>query len=109
MEKEFVQVMTTLANKEDAERLALHLLDQRLAGCVQVSGPIASFYQWQGKLEKAQEYQLQIKSRLDLYATLAEAIIQNHPYENPEILVLPIVAGSAEYLSWLDKELRISP
>ncbi len=109
MEKEYVQVVTTLASKEDADRLAQLLVEQRLAGCVQVSGPVTSFYHWQGKLEKDQEYQLQIKSRRDLYQMLATVITKNHPYETPEILALPIVAGSADYLSWLDKELRVSP
>lgn len=109
MKKKFVQVVTTLASKEDADRLAHHLVEQRLAGCVQVGGPLTSFYQWQGKMEKDQEYQLQIKSRLDLYEILAEEIIKHHPYETPEILVLPIIAGSVDYLDWLDKELRKAP
>jgi periplasmic divalent cation tolerance protein len=109
MKKEYVQVVTTLASKEDAGRLAHHLVEQRLAACVQVSGPLDSYYQWQGKLEHAQEYQLQIKSRLDLYALLAAEIKKKHPYGTPEILALPIVAGSDDYLSWLDKELREIP
>jgi periplasmic divalent cation tolerance protein len=109
MEKEYVQVITTLASKEDAGRLARHLVEQRLAGCVQVAGPISSFYQWQGTLEEDEEYQLQIKSRLDLQDSLLTEITENHPYETPEILVLPIIAGSADYLRWLDKELRPSP
>lgn len=109
MKKEYVQVITTLASKEDADRLARHLVEQRLAGCVQVAGPISSFYQWQGKLEQEEEYQLLIKSRLDLQDDLLVEIKNNHPYETPEILVLPIIAGSADYLSWLEKELLPSP
>ena len=109
MKKEYVQVVTTLSNKEDADRLARHLVEQRLAACVQVGGPLTSYYQWQGELETAQEYQVQIKSRLDLFGALAEEISKHHPYETPEILALPIVTGSADYLDWLDKELRTSP
>ncbi len=109
MTKEYVQVVTTLASREDAEGLASHLVEQRLAACVQVSGPITSFYQWQGTLEKEQEYQVQIKSRLDLFQALAAEIKKNHPYETPEVVVLPIITGSDDYLRWLDKELRVSP
>ena len=106
MDTEYVQVITTVASKKDADRLARHLVKQRLAGCVQVSGPISSFYHWQGNLEEDQEFQLLIKSRSDLFAALAEEIKGNHPYETPEILSVPIIAGSEEYLGWLDKELR---
>ncbi|MEN8256920.1 MAG: divalent-cation tolerance protein CutA [Thermodesulfobacteriota bacterium] len=109
MKTKYVQVITTLASKEEADKLARHLVEQRLAGCVQVCGPITSFYQWQGTLENDQEFQLQIKSRCDLYDALAAEINKHHPYETPEIVALPIVSGSEEYLSWLEKELRTSP
>lgn len=105
MKKQYVQVITTLANKEEAHRLARHLVELRLAACVQVGGPLHSFYQWQGKVEEEQEFQLQIKSRLDLYEPLAAEIIKQHPYETPELLVIPIITGSDDYLGWLDKEL----
>ncbi len=108
MKIKYIQVVTTLSTKEDADKLASHLVKLRLAGCVQVCGPINSFYQWQGKLENEQEYQLQIKSRLDLYQVLELEIKKNHPYETPEILALPIINGSKEYLDWLEKELCVS-
>lgn len=106
MKKEYIQVVTTLASKEDADKMAHHLVKERLAGCVQITGPITSFYQWQGNLEEEQEYQLQIKSRRDLYEALSEEIKKKHPYETPEILALPIIAGSVDYLRWLDQEVR---
>ena len=74
MKIKYIQVVTTISGKEDANKLACHLVEQRLAGCVQVYGPINSFYHWQGKLENDHEYQLQIKSRIDLY----EILIMRH-------------------------------
>lgn len=109
MKKEYVQVITTLATQEEAEQLARHLVEQRLAGCVQVGSPLVSFYQWQGKVERDREYQVQIKSRLELVESLIAEISSHHPYETPEILVLPIVRGSEAYLAWLDQELRSAP
>jgi periplasmic divalent cation tolerance protein len=109
MQSEYLQVVTTVANRAEGEELARHLVGLRLAACVQVSGPINSCYHWQGRLEEAQEYQLFIKSRADLYGVLEAEIKKKHPYETPEIIALPIVAGSADYLAWLDTELGARP
>ncbi len=64
---EYVQVLTTVSSEEDAKRIADDLLDRRLAACVQVVGPIASRYRWQGALEQAQEWQCLVKTEADLY------------------------------------------
>lgn len=106
MQRDYLQVVTTVASRAEGEELARHLVGLRLAACVQVSGPITSFYHWQGRLEEALEYQLQVKSRADLYEALAAEIKKKHPYQTPEIIALAIVAGSADYLAWLDAELR---
>ena len=108
MQREYVQVVTTVASQEDAERLARHVLAARLAACVQVDGPLTSFYHWQGKVEKDQEYRLHIKSRADLFTALVAEIKSIHSYDTPEILALPVLAGSQEYLAWLDEELNLS-
>ncbi len=102
----FIQVVTTTAQKEEAERIADVLLEQRLAACVQIVGPITSRYRWQGAIETAQEWLCIIKSREELFPALAQAIAQNHPYEVPEILATPVVAGGERYLSWLRDETR---
>lgn len=109
MKKEYIQLVTTISSKDEADKLASYLVKQRLAACVQVCGPVNSFYHWQGKLENDEEYQLLIKSRLDLYNDLELEIKKNHPYETPEIIALPIVDGSKEYLSWLEEELCNNP
>jgi periplasmic divalent cation tolerance protein len=103
---DYVQVITTTASREDAERIAQALVAERLAACVQVLGPMASTYRWQGAIETAQEWLCLVKSRGELYGKIEEAIRRLHPYEVPEILALPVVAGSGAYLAWLDGETR---
>jgi len=104
----FVQIVTTVETAAEAERIATALLEQRLAACVQIVGPITSHYWWQGKREQATEYQCLIKSRQDLFAAVEAAIVAVHPYQTPEIIATPVVAGGAGYLAWLDAELRLA-
>ncbi len=103
---EYIQVITTTQRREDAQKIAERLVAERLAACVQVVGPVTSTYRWKGQIETAQEWQCWIKTRQGLFAALAEAIRQVHPYEVPEILALPVLAGAASYLAWLDGEVR---
>jgi periplasmic divalent cation tolerance protein len=102
-----IQVFTTTASREDAERIGQAVVDQRLAACVQLVGPITSIYRWQGAIETSQEWLCLIKSRQDLYADLEAAIRRLHPYEVPEILAMPVLAGNPSYLAWLDTEVRL--
>jgi len=99
--EEHLQVLTTAGSKEEAERIARSLLEKRLAGCVQVAGPISSAYWWKGAIETAEEWLCLIKTRRALFAEVEEAIKTAHSYETPEIVALPIVAGSRPYLDWL--------
>jgi|SRR5664280_1096865 periplasmic divalent cation tolerance protein len=103
--KSYLQVTTTTETKEQAQTIAQHLVETKLAVCVQITGPITSIYRWKGKLENAQEWLCLIKTRDDLYNKVEAAIKSKHPYETPEIIAVPIVKGSKEYLSWLDDEL----
>jgi periplasmic divalent cation tolerance protein len=103
---DYIQIVTTVERREDADRIVLALVEARLAACVQVAGPITSTYRWRGKIETAQEWQCWAKTRRGLYNEVEQAIRRIHPYEVPEILALPILAGSADYLAWLEAELR---
>jgi periplasmic divalent cation tolerance protein len=103
---DYVQVITTTANQDDAERIARALVEARLAACVQVLGPMTSTYRWKGRIETAQEWQCVAKSRAALFGEIEAAIRNAHPYEVPEILAVPITAGSRAYLNWLDGELK---
>ena len=102
---DYIQVVTTTEHQEDARRIADLLVEKRLAACAQIVGPITSVYRWQGKVETAQEWQCQIKTRRELFGALAEAIRTAHPYEVPEIVAVPFTAGSRDYLGWLRDEL----
>ena len=102
--KTYLQVTTTTETKEQAEKIAQYLVEAKLAACVQINGPITSIYRWKGKVENAQEWLCLIKTQDDLYDKVEAAIKKLHPYETPEIIAVPIVKGSKEYLSWLDDE-----
>ena len=102
-----IQVTTTTATKEEAQKIARHLVEQKVAACVQVSGPITSVYRWKGKVETAEEWLCLIKTQESLYSELEKAIISLHSYETPEIIALPIITGSRDYLSWLQNETEI--
>jgi len=102
----YIQVITTVGNKEEAEKILQIVVEKRLAGCAQVIGPITSVYWWKAKIEKAEEWLCFIKSRADLYQELESTIRQVHSYENPEILAMPIINGSKGYLDWLESELK---
>jgi len=106
MMEEYIQVFTTTEKKEDAEKIAKALAEKRLAGCIQIVGPIRSTYWWKDKVETAEEWLCFIKSKKSLYDELEKAIKEIHPYEAPEIIAMPIVRGSKDYLEWLKNELK---
>lgn len=106
MHSEAIQVVTTIADKPDAHRLAQAILSQRLGACVQISGPIESHYRWNNRLETATEWHVAIKTRRDLYQPLEKLLLEMHPYDQPEIIATPIVEISAGYLHWLNEEVR---
>jgi periplasmic divalent cation tolerance protein len=104
--REFIQITTTTARKDEAQRLAEALVSRRLAACVQVIGPITSSYWWQGKIETAEEWQCVAKTERDRFDMLAATIRELHSYDTPEILAVPVVAGDAKYLAWMKEELN---
>jgi len=101
-----IQVMTTTEHKADAEKVAKILVEKRLAACVQIIGPLTSYFHWQDTLDTAREYLCLIKSRDDLFAELEDAIKSVHPYEIPEIIATPITKGGKDYLNWMAAELK---
>jgi periplasmic divalent cation tolerance protein len=102
----FIKIITTVEKIQDAERIVKNLLEKRLAGCTQIIGPIKSTYWWKGNIETSQEYLVFIKSRQGLYEEIENSIKENHPYETPEIICIPILMGSKEYFQWLEDELK---
>jgi periplasmic divalent cation tolerance protein len=101
----YIQVLTTVESEAEAERISRALVDRRLAACVQVIGPIASRYRWQGKVEEAREWQCLAKTEAARYEEVEAAIRELHSYEEPEIVATPIVTGSPGYLDWVSESL----
>jgi periplasmic divalent cation tolerance protein len=106
MSDQYIQVLTTTASAEEARRIGGTLVEEHLAACVQIVGPIESIYRWQGEVEQASEWQCWIKTRRQQFEAVEAAICRLHSYEVPEILALPIVAGSEAYLRWLADETK---
>lgn len=95
-------VLTSCADHHEAKALARALVERRLAACVQIV-PIESVYRWQGKVEDAAESLLICKIKRQDYPGVEAAILALHSYETPEIVMLPIEAGSSAYLAWIDQ------
>jgi periplasmic divalent cation tolerance protein len=103
---EIWQVTTTAGTREVAERIAVELVDLRLAACAQVSGPIASTYRWQGQIENAEEWVCTVKTTQAQFAGIQEVLRRLHPYEVPELIATPVVGGSEAYLKWVGEQLK---
>jgi periplasmic divalent cation tolerance protein len=99
-------VLTTTATHDEAQTIADALVGSQLAACVQIVGPITSTYRWQGKIERAEEWLCVIKSTRGLYAEVERAIVAQHSYDTPEIIAVPMVAGSQRYMDWVSEQLR---
>ncbi|HMA90230.1 MAG TPA: divalent-cation tolerance protein CutA [Burkholderiales bacterium] len=99
-------VLTNLPDRAAAERLAEHLVAERVAACVNILAPCRSVYRWQGALERAEEHPLLIKTTAERYGALEQAIRAAHPYELPEVVAVPIERGLASYLDWVESETR---
>jgi len=101
---ETILVISNLPDQASAQKLAAVLIEQRLAACVNVQSPCTSVYRWQGKVETATEVPVFIKTTREHYPALETAIKANHPYELPEIIAVPLVAGLPAYLEWVRTE-----
>ncbi len=100
-------VLVTCGTLKEARRIARTVVSKRLAVCVNISlSPVESFYTWKGKLEKAREYLLVMKTTAKRLAELEEEVKRLHSYDVPEFIAVPIVAGSADYLGWLQESVK---
>jgi periplasmic divalent cation tolerance protein len=104
---ESIVMLVTCGSAKEARRLAGALVRQRLAACVNVmASPVKSVYRWKGKVETATEVLMLIKTTQRKFAALEKEIRQLHSYETPEIIALPIAAGSKAYLEWLRNSVK---
>jgi periplasmic divalent cation tolerance protein len=100
-----IVVFTTCGSEEEAQKLASTLIEKHLAACVNISAPVRSVYRWKGAIEESQESLLIIKTSRAKFDALRVVLDTAHSYELPEVLALPVVEGSPNYLAWLDAEL----
>ena len=98
-------VMVTVSSEAEGEKIAMALLNEKLAACISIT-PINSFYTWSGKINQDREWQLSIKTRFSLFEKLANKIEALHSYDVPEIVALPLLAGSSAYLNWIEENTR---
>ena len=101
--QEYGVILVTAASKSEAEMIARSLVSSKLAACVTFL-PVQSIYTWQNQIEQAEEWQLIIKSKLDRFSDLEAKVRELHSYEVPEIIAIPIVAGSHHYLQWISQQ-----
>jgi periplasmic divalent cation tolerance protein len=104
MDQAYVQVTTTIDSRQEAAILARSAVEERLAACAQLVGPIASTYWWEGEIESAEEWMVVFKTTIDRFEELARMITERHSYDTPEIMATPVVAGSADYLGWVSDQ-----
>ncbi|HDK37993.1 MAG TPA: divalent-cation tolerance protein CutA [Thiolapillus brandeum] len=94
-------VFCTCPDDSVAQTLALALVEKKLAACVNIINSIKSVYRWQGEIQQDTEVLLTIKTTTNGWGKLQQALLELHPYDVPEIIALPIVAGNKDYLSWV--------
>jgi periplasmic divalent cation tolerance protein len=106
MSDSYILVLVTTSSKQEAEKIAQNLLEAKLIACANIVGPVSSHFHWGGKVEQAEEFLVLIKSRMDLFDAISEQVKALHSYEVPEIVAMPIVAGSKMYIDWLGTSLQ---
>ena len=101
-----VVVLVTTASRDEGKKIARHLVESRLAACVNISQSIESVYRWEGKMAEEVEFLLVIKSVRELFPEIRAEISRLHSYQTPEIICLPVVEGSRNYLQWISDSVR---
>jgi periplasmic divalent cation tolerance protein len=94
-------ILTTTGSEEEAHKIAYHLIEQKLAACVNIISQVESIYRWEGMIESGREWLLVIKTSAELFSAVRDAITATHSYDLPECIALAIEDGSPEYLQWL--------
>ena len=105
---EFIQIICNCPDKETATNIASHLIELKLAACVNIIENVQSVYRWQGKIEHDVEFQLQIKTTLRLFAEVEKTLNELHPYDIVEVIALPIIKGHQPYLDWIRDNVKSS-
>ncbi len=101
----YIVVFMTVPDKKEATKIAHSLLKERLIACANIVGPVSSLFWWKGKIDKASEFLVIMKSKKNLFKKLSERVKELHSYEVPEVIALPVIEGLPSYLNWLGASL----
>jgi len=101
-----IVILITASKKKEAKKIAAKLLKEKLVACVNIVDKVESFFWWQGKIDKAAESLMVIKSTKAKFGKIVKAVLSVHSYTVPEIIALPIIAGHKPYLDWIDASIR---
>jgi periplasmic divalent cation tolerance protein len=101
-----VVIFVTAASRGECKKIARHLVETRLAACVNISQPIESVYRWEGQIAEEKEFLLIIKSTRELFPEIRTEISKVHSYHTPEIICLPVIDGSRNYLQWISDSVK---
>ncbi len=104
---EYIVVLCTCPDLDVSEKIANHLVENKIAACVNITSKINSVYFWQGVVERDTEYLLIIKTKSKLFEKLENEIKSLHPYTVPEIIAMPVILGSKDYLNWIDETVNL--
>lgn len=102
----YVVIFITTADDEEARLISRVLLEQRKAACISIVAGVSSLFWWQGKIDSSQESLLVVKTKASLLDEVVELVQEIHSYDNPEIIALPVLGGSKDYLEWIGKEVE---
>lgn len=104
-----VVILVTASSRRECRKIARRLIEEKLAACVNITQPIQSVYRWEGKVHQSKEFLMFIKTNRDLFSQIKAEIALVHSYHTPEIICLPIVDGSPNYLQWISDAVRPAP
>lgn len=101
-----VVILVTASSRRECRRIARRLIEEKLAACVSITQPIQSVYRWEGRIDQSKEFLMFIKTNRDLFPQIKAEIALIHSYHTPEIICLPIIDGSPNYLQWVGDSVR---
>jgi len=104
----YIVIFIAVPNKKEADKIARQLIKNRLAACVNIIDKIESVFRWEGRVDRAREALLVIKSKKSKLTNIIKLVKSMHSYEVPEIIALPLIGGYKPYLNWLDESVRKS-